>query len=458
MALAQTAPVRLDRPAVIAAAVGLLAAPLVAMAATLEPVLAAAGAVTLAAVVVFFRSPRLGAYFLVLTYTFNLIHFRTGFAYLGLGDIACLLVVPVWLMYRLARPRGLRLPRGWPLLAIFLGLCFVSMMLGVEPSRAYGGYLRTVTYVLGAAVIVDLGADERFLHRAIWITALAGLVHSVAALRDVGSGVRLEGLVQQPNILALLVGMGAICALSLSERERRPWVRAGLLVSLGLMLLVIALTISRGTYLALGVTVMWWARRSRIQLALAALATLAVAYVTEGAGRQDLRRIEHRLEGRDGGSALNRLETARNAVRGIMSHPVLGVGFGQFLELEDAIEVTTQADRGAHNFYLGTAAESGIPALFMLLAFLGLTLRRLWARRREAIALGPPGRAVGQTIRTFQALAIFMAVSLLTKGQGKTRFWITVGLASAASAVRLGGGREPDDTADARPVATPPPT
>ncbi len=434
----------MDRPAALVAVAGLLLAPLVAWAATLQPKFALLGAFALAGGLVLFRWPRLGAYALLVAYPFNSLFIATGFAKLGPDDLMCMAVVPVWLVYRLARPDGVRLPQGWLLLLAYLTLCFASMTLGVNPGRAHGAYVRLIIYVLALCAIVDLGSSRDFLRRALWILACTGILNATFALPEIGRGVRVEGIVGQSNILAHFLGISIVAALGLSEIEKRGWRRVFLLGGTGLMLVILALTISRGSYIALGATLLWWARRSRLQLAIAALALGTVAFVTEGADRAHLERIEARFRGEDGHSALNRLGTAQNAVRAVEHHPLLGVGFGQFRDLDEAMELTEQFDRSAHSFYLSVASSAGLPALCALLGFLALIARRLWRRKRAADALGPDGVEWGRLLRTFQGIGLFMAISLITKDDGKARFWVPVGLLTAASMVAVPAPRQPD--------------
>lgn len=424
----------MDRPAAVVAAAGLLIAPVVAWAAAVRPAFALAGAVLIAVGVVLFRWPRLGAYAIVAAFPFNDRFVNVGFASMGPADFLCLGVPVVWIFHRLAHSGEWRPPKYWPLLLLYFGLCFASLMLGVRPARSYGAFLRLAAYVFAVALLFDLGRDRDFLHQAIRLLVFTGVVHLVIALPEVGGGSRVQGLVRQSNILAHLLGTSTIAALGLYELESRRWVRVGILGVVGGFLLIIALTVSRGTYVALAIALVWWGWRSRVQVVLAVVVTATLAWVSEGAFRSHVEQIEARLEGDDGRSTVNRLGTAQNALRAIEAHPFLGVGFGQFRELDSAVEITSQHDRSAHNFYLSVSASVGLPGFFTLVLFLGLTTRRLWQRRRAARDAGEVREAL--VLRTFQGLLIFTALSLLTKDDGGARFWVVVGLVCAAAAIR----------------------
>jgi O-antigen ligase len=67
-----------------------------------------------------------------------------------------------------------------------------------------------------------------------------------------------------------------------------------------------------------------------------------------------------------------------------LSHPVLGVGPGQFMESEGAL-AKASGQRGmwhqTHNTYTQVSSECGIPALICFVSALIFTLRRLWKAR-----------------------------------------------------------------------------
>lgn len=416
----------MDTPARVVALAGLLAAPLLGLLIVRFGPWPLAAALGLIAAVVLVRWPILGVYGLVVGTFFDEFHVPTGFALLGTADLAAFGLIPAWLARRLLAPRDLRLPSGHALLWLYLALAFASLVLGVAPSTARGNYARLLTYAVALLAVVDLVRREDLLENIVRLMALCGLIHAAVALIDPGDARRLMGLSDQPNILGVRVALGALPAAGLMQRARGP-ARWGWGLALALMLTAIALTISRGTYVALAAAFVWWMRRSPRLAVVVALAALATGVGIERFAEDRAARIQQRLDF-DDSSVTNRGVVARNAMRVVVERPLFGVGFGQFRDLDRVVGVTDQAGRGSHNFYLGVAASTGLPALLCLLGFVGLQLVRLRA---------PPGAdarllwLIGLT----QALAVYHLTSLLVRGGLRLTDWTLFALYAALAAI-----------------------
>ena len=419
-------PVAMDAPARVVALAGLLAAPLVGLLVVRFGHWPLAAALGLLAALVLVRFPLLGVYGLVAGIFFDELYVPTPFALLGTADLAAFGLIPAWLARRLLAPRALRLPARHGLLWVYLTLAFVSLMFGVAPSTARGNYARLLTYAAALLAVVDLVRTEDALENILRLMALCGLVHASVSLLDPGDSRRLMGLADQPNILGVRIALGALPAAALMQRSRGA-ARAGWAVALALMLVAIALTISRGTYLALAVAFMWWMRRSPRLALVVALAAAATAVGIERFAEERAARIQQRLDF-DDSSVTNRGVVARNAARVVIERPLLGVGFGQFRELDRVVGVTSQAGRGSHNFYLGVAASTGLPALLCLLGFVGLQIRRLRA---------PPdaGARLVWLVGVVQALAVYHAASLMVRGGLRLTDWTLFALYAALAAI-----------------------
>lgn len=73
-----------------------------------------------------------------------------------------------------------------------------------------------------------------------------------------------------------------------------------------------------------------------------------------------------------------RLQIWKQSVISIAHHPLLGVGIGNFPVVLDQEIFLAKAGSTAHNVYLHIAAEMGIPALLLALAFLWLIWKSTW--------------------------------------------------------------------------------
>src|SRR5687767_1272846 len=101
----------MDTPALAAAGAAVLAAPLVGILVAFAPEYLALGGVALVAGAVLFARPHWAVYLLSALFLYDAVGVSAGFAYFGLGDLSAIVVVPVWILHRLAYPRGIRLPR-----------------------------------------------------------------------------------------------------------------------------------------------------------------------------------------------------------------------------------------------------------------------------------------------------------------------------------------------------------
>jgi O-antigen ligase len=189
--------------------------------------------------------------------------------------------------------------------------------------------------------------------------------------------------------------------------RRRAWL---LLLPFVLCFRGIMVTFSRGAYLAFALGVLGLAFFKRRSLVLAAVAGLALAVLNPWLLPAGIRyRLETTFETRseplgEYGSApleedldqssASRLVIWRGALDMIETNPLAGVGFGRFPALITSY-ANVRRSVDAHNAYLITAAELGLPGLFLLLvnfAVLFWVARRVYRRHPDrfvhATALG----------------------------------------------------------------------
>lgn len=422
----------LDRRAGLAALLGLLAAPLLGMTIAQSPGLAAGALIAVSVGGFLIGRPHLAAYAVCFGMFFTHVGVPLGVVYLDLGDLASVALLPIWLMHRLAGQQRPRITGAAWLIVAFLAWEFVSMVISGAPSEVQGRFVRQVQMSFTCIALMDLLADEDRLRTAFWCMAVAGGIEVLIALPEFGSVYRVGGAYHQPNILANVLSLAAVPVLALWSIARRQWLRVGLLGLLGALILTVILTISRGTYFALGFALLWWVRHNRRQVMLILGLGLLIGVVLPAVRGADTSDITERMEMRDT-SVTHRWATVVNGLNAIQVHPVFGVGYGQFGELDRSVEVTSQAGRSAHNFYLSVAASCGIPALLLFLGVVGSILQRQWRWQANARAVGEAAanseRAV--LVKGAQALMIYTLITILTKGVGLL-LWCTLGVCAAA--------------------------
>jgi general stress protein CsbA len=201
-----------------------------------------------------------------------------------------------------------------------------------------------------------------------------------------GRRVRWRGTLGDPNELALLLGttMPLVFAFAASS-TKKGWATIAATVVLGVMLVCVVLTGSRGGQLVVTTVFgVYFVRRYGFRGALAG-ALLALPVLLFG--------------GRSGeeaeSSSLERIDLLYEGMDMIRAYPVLGVGAGQFVD---------HAWNGitAHNSYVLAAAELGLPGslLWTMLVYASMKIPWVVATRP------PPGVDPG-----FRALAFALCVA-----------------------------------------------
>ena len=179
-----------------------------------------------------------------------------------------------------------------------------------------------------------------------------------------------------PNDFALnlCIVLPFCVALLLSSRSlfwKLVWVSA-----MGVTLLAIVSTYSRGGFLALIATLLMMYRSFRIRartaiVLLALVGCLAIAVLAVGKSSYFDRMSTITNPGADtSGSAEIRQQLLIRSVQVTLQHPIFGVGPGQFEPASGSWHVT-------HNSYTQLSAEAGIPALLIFLLLMWRTFRNL---------------------------------------------------------------------------------
>jgi putative inorganic carbon (hco3(-)) transporter len=225
--------------------------------------------------------------------------------------------------------------------------------------------------------------------------------------------------------------------------ERKRWARWIALAAIVPILGAVVLTFSRGAALAAMflcvalIALRYMKLRHAIVPLLAAVVVIAMTpeYAT---------RLSTLLKMRSPGMrAADASIQERSAIYAsgfhiFLDHPLLGVGIGQAPEYLPEYSNFNGHSRlrrkmGAHNMYLESLAETGILGFSLLMAMVGVTLRRLlqlrryWKSRNSEYA---------HTITSILlAIVVFLVTGLFLHLAYGRYFWLLLALAGAASAV-----------------------
>lgn len=429
-------------PLAMAAAVGLLAA--------VEPALGlAAGAAALYGAVVL-RSPALAVALWVPA--FSLTFVPAGNALLRVGFPAALLAVAVARMRAPAIPSPVWRHRGW-LTAVLVLFAWVlgSVVWAAEPHRVLSEAWKAALAVFAALAIV---AVVRRREHALWLVAalVAGPVLSAALGLVGGSGVegfaagtntfgRLTGGAGDANQLAAGLVPAIALALGLFVAVRHPAARLAAAAAVGVSVIGIAASESRGGLIglcALMVFLLVLLRGARAVLVLVMVGALAAAAVYVAASPHSLDRItSFDAEG------TGRADLWRVAWQMALDNP-LGVGLDNFRavsgEYAQAVGPITQlhhfVDRPvvAHSTYLQLLAESGVVGVVLFAGVVVAALRsalraaRLFERAGD-VAMAVVARASAAALLGFLVAAAFISFAF------SYRMWALLALGPALLSV-----------------------
>lgn len=329
----------------------------------------------------------------------------------------------------------------------------------------FGDTVTALLALLVAAVYFlafgGLVRDTDDVVRVLWgVAAGASLTGLVAVGQFVVTGDRAVGLQGDPNYFAAyqIVAVPVLLVLTntVSGRIPRALATAALLITFGSILT----SLSRGGLLALGlVTVVALLVPSRFlfgsgrrrMATVGALLTSGVLLFTvvsdaflprlqEGFGAQ-----------RTESAGAGRVNEWRAAWTSIQDEPLLGIGLGSFVPASNDLLLRTPGvdftnfrldpeGLEAHNAYISSAAELGIPGLLLFCGALlaaGASLVGSARRARDAL-----------TRRVAAALAVSLAgwavTSLFLSSEGARPLWMLFGLSAALAGIVARGGTAAD--------------
>jgi O-antigen ligase len=387
------------------------------------------------AVYILFNVEHIAYILLIVGSFFDETHISLGFALLGGGDLGIFAFIPVWLIRRWSTRKSthLNLPAAWHLLLMYYAMVTMSLLLGETPQLAYGQYIRHGIYILTFFALVDELSQHKKLLIAVYTFVLCSSTHAIAAQIIENPNARYEGLVDQSNLLGFLIGMGLILAISMMHMRIKYRFKVILVVLISICFMSLILTISRGSYIALMMALLFYYRkRWRVLLFwIALIATvMMILYVV------DIDRflyILRRLQFRDQ-SVSNRQAVLMNSLKMIQEYPFFGIGFGQFTFVSEVLQIELEAGRGSHNFYLGLCASVGLIAAYYIFSFVLWQGKGLWQSVQHMQSHLIPSEYNRLILfQSLQSLMVFHSVSLIFRGNKRMIEWIPLALYAAAS-------------------------
>lgn len=334
--------------------------------------------------------PVLGGIFVLMTFPVGSLGAPLGFAVLQAVEAAVLVVGMLLIIRRLALGQA-PLPWAAPL-AWAVGLLVwmvVALYSAVDEALALKQIISLAGGIVFASVVLAACRNMVDLRRFLAAFTLVGTAIAATALTT-GSAEnfetayggaqvqgRLQGALDHPNQLGSLCALSAPVAASLLLASRTRWGKVASLVALGVTLAALALSLSRGAWI--GTAVAFLLLLVTLPQARRLLAALSVPLVAMGLIVWSFAPTnpETQIVGERARSLTvlspydDRTEIWAEARREIREHPWTGIGPGGFRVASRRAESESSSVFAlhAHNLFLNTGAENGLPAVVLLLAF-----------------------------------------------------------------------------------------
>jgi O-antigen ligase len=362
------------------------------------------------------------------------------------------------------RRRALRTIQKHPVTKVvlfILALAVLSVPTSIHQGMSFhfitDDYGKNVLLMLILAASVRSFAD---VERYGLCLVLGGIAYAyfVYTKVEIGASGRLDGglIYYDANDLGMLLVCSLPIALYFLMRGKKALVRLAALVALGLFVLVIIQTGSRGAFLgliSLGLYLLLQFNSVASHKRILVVGLGTVALMTLGGDRYwaMMKTLLHPESDYNwsGGAESGRMEVWKRGMGYMFTHPILGVGVDAFPIAEGTLSpLAARQELGiglkwsaAHNSFVQIGAELGIMGL---LAFCLLLARCYRTLRKAGNPPGPPGRrptdeqvfahALGGSVVSYAVSGFF-----LSQAYGAivyTLFGIIVGLSKVTSADR----------------------
>lgn len=282
-----------------------------------------------------------------------------------------------------------------------LMLCFTitsAAALG-ESGAVWAKWEQVTKVLLGLMLIASLMTDRRRLHALVWVMVISlgyygvrGGIFSIVT----GGNYRVWGpeqtMITDNNHLAaaMLVTLPLMNYLRLQSAHRA--IRIGLAIAMGLTLLAVVASYSRGALLGLVAValVMWWRSRSKLVMGVVLVGALSGAIAFMPGGWAD--RMNTISTYQEDGSATERLVLWGISFKLAVDRPLVGSGFtGPYTrQVVDTVAPGGPA-RAVHSIWFELLGEHGFPAF---IAWCGLTVAGIfYSLRLTRLTKGQPALA-----------------------------------------------------------------
>jgi len=365
----------------------------------------------------------------------------TGIKYIG---IVCLPYAIFHLAQRKTLPRFFLTWQARLFMVLYVLAALSSFLLARLPISA--SHFISYTSFLAFFFITVSVVDSRARVRWVVLSGIGSIgLASVYVLRDwqlyhnLYAGYRPGWVVGDPNYFTVNALLFMPVALLLLQQKQPRWQRLFCLGCLILTLAAVALSASRGGFLGLVASGLYFLLKSRHRVRNFALVCGALAVLALPVQISPVQRLFHPTQSDEDAQQI-RLALWDGGLKMVVAHPLFGVGLDNYPS-----EITKYVDpakvpkyetvrRVAHNSYMEIAAEMGVPALFVFLGIIISCISSLGRVRRAAlksndeflsrVALGLQSGILGASVALF-----------FVSGEYQKMFWMAVFLTTCLPAL-----------------------
>ena len=462
---------RLESPLAIAkvAAVTGLAGLLVGFASVIGPAIALAGSVALVLTALTLFDLTFGIMLVtVLTFFEAIPTFGGGVTFVKLVGAV---VILSWLLLAFNRRSEIRLlPVDQPFFSYavlaLLAWAAASILWASDVEAATSYVVRFLLVVLLLFVTYSAVRGTRQLRMIVWAFAggaLATTIYGIVAGLS-SKGDRLIGGIENPNDLAAGIVPAIVLWAALAITTRHGFVRALCFVSIGISVIALFLTQSRGGILGLAVALVvamligGSLRGYAVALGLIVVAVGVGYYFTLSSPIERDRLVNISSEGSSG-----RTDEWKLAIRAARDHPLFGVGLDNFRTVQtryvtdvQLVQLTTALKKpGAHNLYVQLLSELGIIGMLLHLTVLVsvISIGMQGVRRLARLGLHE-SETLGRGILI--AIVSLLTIYVFYNGLLEKEFWLLTGLLVSLTAIagqaesRPGSEQDPEQDQSSR--------
>src|SRR5574341_48042 len=273
------------------------------------------------------------------------------------------------------------------LLGLFALTMFLSTMFAYYPDAAWEQFDKVWKILLMTFVTIILFQDPKKLRILVWVIALSigffGVKGGFFTLRTGGTHMVLgppSTFMDGNTEIGMALNMVLPLLVYLRREVVRVWARNSLLAMIGLTIVAVVGTYSRGAFLGLLVVVTIVFVKSRAKIVAAVLLAIAIPLGEATLPEGWLNRMQTIKTYEDDRSAMGRVEAWKVSILMGKERPLLGFGFRPF-STEMFERYGYSGGRDAHSIFFQVLAEHGITGLML---YAGLIVSSLFSLSRLA--------------------------------------------------------------------------